>query len=141
MGASGNDIIVGGSGNGAMHGGGGHDTFTFCKNWSNDTVVQLNGGTALLWFNDLEKDSLVLESDAMGNAVLSDGNNTLTLQGVQFSNELANAFADGNDLMNGISLKFGNDGSVQYSELLTAGAFNDFTSEKIFEDKDRGLLA
>ena len=141
MGASGNDIIVGGSGDGAMHGGGGHDTFTFCKNWGNDTVVQLNGGTALLWFNDLEKDALVLESDAMGNAVLSDGNNTLTLQGVQFSNELANAFADGNDLMNGISLKFGNDGSVQYSELLTAGAFNDFTSEKIFEDKDRGLLA
>ena len=141
MGASGDDMIVGGSGNDAMHGGGGHDTFTFCNDWGNDIVEQLNGGTVLLWFNEVEKNTLVLEGDALGNAVISDGTNSVTLQGIQFSNELANAFANGNDLMDGLSLKFGNDGSAQFSALLAAGAFNDSTSEKIFEDKDKGLLA
>ncbi|MBR6372945.1 MAG: hypothetical protein IKS20_07175, partial [Victivallales bacterium] len=141
VGASGDDIIVGGSGNDAMHGGGGHDTFTFCNDWGNDIVEQLNGGTVLLWFNEVEKNTLVLEGDALGNAVISDGTNSVTLQGIQFSNELANAFANGNDLMDGLSLKFGNDGSAQFSALLAAGAFNDSTSEKIFEDKDKGLLA
>ena len=40
-----------------------------------------------------------------------------------------------------ISLKFGDDGSQQYQEMLAAGAFNEFTSEKIFEDKNKGMLA
>ncbi|MBQ4481386.1 MAG: hypothetical protein II943_12205, partial [Victivallales bacterium] len=40
-----------------------------------------------------------------------------------------------------VSLKFGDDNSDQYQDLLATGAFDDFTSEKIFEDKNKGLLA
>ena len=41
-----------------------------------------------------------------------------------------------------ISLKFGDDGSQQYSKLLSDGAFDDYSSERIFENKNtRGMLA
>ena len=39
------------------------------------------------------------------------------------------------------TLKFGDDGCDQYASLLGAGAFDEFTSERIFEDKDKGMLA
>ena len=40
-----------------------------------------------------------------------------------------------------VTLKFGNDGSEQYGMLSASGAFADVSSEKIFEDKDKGMLA
>ena len=39
-----------------------------------------------------------------------------------------------------VSLKFG-DEDARYADLLTAGAFDSVTSEKVFEDKNKGLLA
>ena len=39
-----------------------------------------------------------------------------------------------------VDLKFGNDGSRQYAPLVSAGAFAEFTSQKIFEEAN-GLLA
>ena len=38
-----------------------------------------------------------------------------------------------------VTLKFGDDGSEQYSNLLASGAFSDFSTRNIFEDK--GMLA
>ena len=38
-----------------------------------------------------------------------------------------------------VTLKFGDDGSEQYSNLLASGAFSDFGTRNIFEDK--GMLA
>ena len=40
-----------------------------------------------------------------------------------------------------ITLKFGNDGSEQYAAMTAQGAFADYSGEKIFEDKNKGLLA
>ncbi|MBP5638439.1 MAG: hypothetical protein J6X55_03110, partial [Victivallales bacterium] len=40
-----------------------------------------------------------------------------------------------------VSLKFGNDGSEEYADLLAAGAFDELTSEKVFEDRNKGMLA
>ena len=40
-----------------------------------------------------------------------------------------------------ITLKFGDDGSEQYATLTSAGAFVEFTSQKIFEESGKGLLA
>ena len=41
-----------------------------------------------------------------------------------------------------ITLKFGDDGSEQYGKLLESGAFDEFGSERIFENKNtRGMLA
>ena len=48
----------------------------------------------------------------------------------------------GNDCLGGaeITVKY-SDEDVRYFDLLTAGAFDEFTSERIFEDKSRGMLA
>ena len=48
----------------------------------------------------------------------------------------------GNDCLGGaeITVKYG-DEDARYFDLLAAGAFDEFTSEKIFEDKNRGMLA
>ena len=56
----------------------------------------------------------------------TDGKNTVTVTGVYADN---------------ITLKFGDDGSVRYDELAESGCFEDSTSEKIFEDKNKGYLA
>ena len=42
---------------------------------------------------------------------------------------------------NNITLKFGDDGSLLYDELSASGCFEDIASEKIFEDKNKGVLA
>ena len=119
VGAGGRDILVGGIGNDSMHGGGGDDLFCFCENWGMDIVEQLPGGKATLWFAS--------ENDGNWNAetlTYTCGGNSVCVTGVTASDVL---------------LKFGDDGSEQYAELLAAGAFADFTSEKIFEDM--GMLA
>ena len=84
---------------------------------------------------------MFLGQDKDGNAVLYCTSGSVTLQGIQYT-DVSDAFAAGNDeLMDGITLRFGDDGSAQYPELRAAGAFNEFTSEKIFEDKNKGMLA
>lgn len=40
-----------------------------------------------------------------------------------------------------VTLKFGDDGMETYALLTELGAFADCSSEKIFEDKDKGILA
>ncbi|MBQ7177863.1 MAG: hypothetical protein IJS08_10665, partial [Victivallales bacterium] len=119
VGANGNDILAGGIGNDAMHGGGGNDVFTFCDSWGQDSVEQLATGTVTLWFKEGNQANWNAET-----LTYADGDNSVTVSGIGLEN---------------ITLKFGNDGSEQYQSLLAAGAFEDATSERIFENQN--LLA
>jgi len=139
VGMSGDDTIVGGAGNDSMHGGGGNDTFVFGGNWGDDSIEQLASGSSLLWFDGIERDDLSLSANDNGDAVLSCASGSVTLVGVKHD-DIADAFAaGGNDLLGNLSLKFGDDGSERYGDLSAAGAFNDSTSDKVFEQK--GMLA
>ncbi len=122
VGASGDDVIVGGLGNDSMHGGGGNDIFAFGGNWGKDTVEQLADGKVTLWF----------DNNSSGNwdaatLTYTDGENSVKVSGVTAED---------------VTLKFGDDGSAQYGKLLKIGAFDEFSSERIFENKNtRGMLA
>ncbi|MBR1965640.1 MAG: hypothetical protein IKA22_03435 [Lentisphaeria bacterium] len=114
------DIIIGGSGNDQMHGGGGTDIFTFSENWGRDTVEQLVNGNVILWF----------ESGSINNwnertLTYKDGNNTVTVKGINADQ---------------VYLLFGNEDDM-FADFASAGAFDDFISEKIFEDADKNLIA
>ena len=107
-------MIIGGAGSDSLHGGGGSDIFCFGKNWGVDTIEQLGSGSVTLWFES--------GSESNWNAstlTYTDGANSVTVSGVTARK---------------VSLKFGGDAPV-------AGAFADAASEKIFEDKNKGLLA
>ena len=113
VGACGNDLIIGGAGDDTLHGGGGTDTFCFGANWGNDTVEQLANGEVILHF---ESDSGSWDESTL---TYSDGTNSIRVCGVVREN---------------ITLKFGGTSPV-------AGAFLDAASEKIFEDKNSGMIA
>lgn len=118
VGAGGNDVLVGGIGDDYMHGGGGRDIFSFCENWGNDVVEQLAGGKVVLWFTS--------ESDGKWDEetlTYTDGENSVRVMGVEARE---------------VELKFGGE-SEQYDQLLAAGAFDAFSSQRIFENK--GMLA
>ena len=119
VGASGNDVIAGGIGIDRMQGGGGDDIFTFCDNWGEDTVEQLAGGSVTLWFASGDESKWNAEK-----LTYTDGDNSVTVKGVA-----------------SVTLKFGDDGSDAYKALAAAGAFAEFTSQKIFEESGKGLLA
>ena len=122
VGASGNDVIVGGAGNDSMHGGGGDDIFAFGGNWGDDVVEQLEDGKVTLWFDEGSLDKW----DA-STLTYRDGDKSVVVNGVAAEN---------------ITLKFGDDGSEQYGKLLADGAFDEYSSERIFENKNsRGMLA
>ena len=121
VGATGDDTIVGGAGNDSMHGGGGEDLFAFGLNWGTDTVEQLASGSVTLWFES--------GSGANWNA------NTLTYSNGTNSVKVSGVAADK------VTLKFGDDNSEDFTMLSELGAFADVTSEKIFEDTTKGLLA
>lgn len=121
VGASGNDVIASGIGNDRMHGGGGIDVFTFCDNWGTDTVEQLADGSVLLWFASGSEINWNAET-----LTYMDGDNSIKVSGVTADK---------------ITLKFGDDGSDQFATLTNMGAFFDATSERIFEEFGKGMLA
>ena len=121
VGASGNDVIAGGIGNDRMHGGGGNDVFTFCDNWGTDTVEQLESGSVTLWFASGDESNWNAET-----MTYTDGVNSVTVKGVTAEQ---------------ITLKFGDDGSDQFATLSGMGAFLDATTERIFEESGKGILA
>ena len=90
-----------------------NDTFCFGENWGNDTVEQLAGGKITLWFESGEMSNW--NADTL---TYTDGENSVTVSGV-----------------NSVTLKFGN------NTALPSGCFDDAASEKIFEDKNKGMLA
>ena len=121
VGGANNDVIVGGIGNDRMHGGGGEDIFCFGENWGEDTVEQLAGGSVTLWFESGSENNW--DADTL---TYTDGTDSVKVSGVSNDN---------------ITLIFGDDGSLRYDELATVGCFDDAASEKIFEDKNKGMLA
>ena len=102
-----------------LHGGGGDDIFAFCDNWGIDTVEQLAGGKVTLWFASGDESKWNAEK-----LTYTDGDTSVTVTGVT-----------------SVTLNFGNDGSDAYKTLAAAGAFAEFTSQKIFEESGKGLLA
>ena len=124
VGASGNDVIAGGIGTDSMHGGGGSDIFTFCENWGTDTVEQHSSGSVTLWFvsgseTNWDKSTLTY----------TDGDNSVTVKGVAAAQ---------------IELKFGENSpedKEQFDLLSGTGSFLGFTSEQVFEEFGKGLLA
>ena len=119
IGSDGNDVIAGGIGDDSMHGGGGDDVFTFGTNWGNDTVEQLSAGSVTLWFKSGSDDNWNAET-----LTYTDGINSVTVSGVTADK---------------VTLKFG--AEEGYDALASLGAFTDATSEKIFGDTTKGLLA
>ncbi len=120
VGAAGSDVIVGGAGNDILHGGGGEDFFVFGDNWGNDRVEQLATGKVTLWFDKGDISKWDEET-----RTYTDGDNSVKVIG-----ECDN-----------ISIKFGDDGSSQFQTLQAARAFAAFTSENVFENQNRGMLA
>ena len=121
VGASGSDVIVGGAGNDSLHDGGGDDVFAFCDNWGVDTVEQLADGEITLWFASGDESNWNAET-----LTYTDGTNNVTVSGIPDEQ---------------ITLKSGSDGSEQFAALSLAGAFDDFTSQRIFEESNSGILA
>ena len=121
VGASGSDVIAGGIGDDSMHGGGGDDVFAVCGNWGTDTVQQLESGSVTLWFASGTESNWNAET-----LTYTDGENSVTVSGVTADR---------------ITLKFGDDGSDQFASLSGIGAFDAFTSRKVFEEAGTGLLA
>ena len=122
VGASGNDVIAGGIGGDSMHGGGGDDIFTFCENWGIDTVEQLATGSVTLWFAS-KSGTGAWDADKL---TYTDGENSVKVSGITADK---------------VTLKFGDDGSAQFASLIGMGAFNSFTSQRIFEESGKGILA
>ena len=112
VGGSDDDVIIGGSGNDSLHGGGGDDIFCFGANWGKDAVEQLSGGNVTLWFESGSENNWNASS-----LTYTDGTNSVIVSGI----------AD-------VTLKFGTDATLQ------EGVFADAVSEKIFEDKNKGML-
>ena len=126
------DVIAGGSGDDTLHGGGGNDIFAFGGNWGHDTVEQLADGKVTLWFKDGD--------ESMWNdqtLTYTDGDNSVQVKGVGMES-ISIKFSYGDKHP---ELAFEEDGSVQYGYLEGIGAFDDFTTEKVFEDRNKGLLA
>lgn len=121
VGGADNDVIVGGSGNDSLHGGGGSDIFCFSENWGEDTIEQLTGGEITLWFESGSESNWNTST-----LTYTDGANSVKVSGISTDN---------------ITLIFGDNDSDLFDELANSGCFNDAASEKIFEDKNKGMLA
>ena len=121
IGGAGNDLFAGGAGDDRLHGGGGNDIFAFGGEWGQDEVVQLGDGQVTLWFAEGDEENW----DA-STLTYTNGENSVKVTGVA---------ADA------VTLKFGDDGSEQFTTLQQSGAFEEFTSQKIFEDQNKGMLA
>ena len=120
VGASGDDVIAGGTGDDSMHGGGGSDTFTFCDNWGSDTVEQIAGGFVTLWFVSGSLDNWDPET-----LTYTDGENSVAVRGVGIDADL-------------VVLKFGAgdtpEDAARFAALSGMGAFDAFSSQKVFEE-------
>jgi Ca2+-binding RTX toxin-like protein len=146
VGGNGYDVIAGGAGDDTLHGGGGVDYFCFGGAWGDDTVAQLDGGKAWLWFDGVKREDLSLSADAEGNAVLSCDSGSVTLSGVKHDDVSAAFDAGGNKLSDNILLQFGDSGLDEEAQsfadtLRNAGVFKEFVSDRIFDDMDKGMLA
>ena len=123
VGADGMDFIAGGSGNDSMNGGGGRDVFTFGGNWGDDTVEQLDDDESMvmLWF--AEGDHANWNASTLTYA---DGANSVTVKGVSADQ---------------IEIYIGDEFPWDFEMMNELGIFAESTSQNVFEDKNKGLLA
>ena len=145
QGGDGDDVIWANSGGCRLFGDAGDDRIVG-GSWGDDIVEQADGGMALLWFDGVEREDLSLSADAAGNAVLSCGSGSVTLQGVRRDDVAASFDAGGNMLTAGIALQFGDNGLDEQKRLVAdalrnVGAFKESTSDRIYDDMDRGMLS
>jgi autotransporter passenger strand-loop-strand repeat protein len=125
VGASSDDLIIGGIGNDHMHGGGGDDIFTFCDNWGVDEVEQLASGKVTFWFTSELEGNVAWDEVSKS---FTDGTNHITVKGFDADQ---------------VTLKFGKNNPEDtdlFTMLSDAGAFGQFTSQRIFEES-KDLLA
>lgn len=121
IGGAGNDVIVGGAGSDVLNGFGGDDIFCFGGNWGNDTVLQDESGTVTLWFDSGSEDLW----DAETRTYTADAGRTVTVLGTAE-----------------VTLKFGDDQSELYTELLALGAFQEYSTQNVYEtDKEHTVIA
>ena len=118
VGSENNDLLVGGAGDDSIHGGGGDDIFAFGGDWGHDTIDQLDTGTVTLCFEKGSKSKWNAKT-----RTYTDGANSVTVLGTST-----------------VNLKFGAE-IPNLEELQAYGAFLECTSERVFEDKNKGLLA
>lgn len=88
-GRGGDDTLIGGAGDDTLNGGGGNDTFVFADGFGNDTItyvsandleqIDLSAVTNITSFYDLINNHL---SESGGNSIITDGVNTITLEGI-----------------------------------------------------------
>ena len=116
VGGSGDDLLVGGSGNDTMHGGGGNDIFAFGGEWGTDRIVQEAGGTVTLWFDSGDPGNW--NADTL---TYTDGTKSVTVSGVTAE---------------AVTLKFGDDGSERYADMVELGAFMEQSTASIFDLDD-----
>ena len=123
VGSFGTDFLVGGSGNDSMHGGGGRDVFTFGGNWGNDVIEQLDDeySQVMLWF--AEGDHANWNASTM---TYTDGSNSVTVTGVSADQ---------------VEIYIGDEFPWDFEMMSELGIFAEATSQKIFEDKNKGLQA
>ncbi|MBR7139913.1 MAG: AIDA repeat-containing protein, partial [Lentisphaeria bacterium] len=112
------DVFAGGSGNDTMCSGGGNDIFVFSGEFGNDTVEITDYSEVILWF-----DAGSSEKWDPVRRIYRSGSNSVTVTG-----------------SGAVDLKFGDEGG-RYAEFAEAGLFDDVSSRKIFEEKDKGMLA
>jgi hypothetical protein len=84
-------------------------------------VEQLAGGSVTLWFASGRE-----ENWNAGTMTYSDGDNSVKVSGIAADK---------------ITLIFGDDKSDRFATLTGMGAFLDATSERIFEESGKGILA
>ncbi len=99
MGNNGNDTPGGGAGDDSINGGAGNDVFVFDNNFGVDVIhgfnngddkIDLSGVSSLDDYTDLM--TTHLSNNSSGHAVITDGDNTITLTGVPMDNLDANDF-------------------------------------------------
>ena len=115
-GGSGDDLLAGGSGDDILRGCGGDDTFAFCGGWGVDTVVQEASGSVTLWF--AEGDASKWDAATL---TYTDGDDRVTVTGVTADR---------------VTLKFGDDASEAYADLVSLGAFLEQSTAGVFDTDD-----
>lgn len=98
-GGGGNDTLIGGNGNDTLSGGGANDIFVFANGFGADRItdfflgssekINLSAVTAITSWNDLSGNHL---STSGGNAVITAGGHTITLEGVNQNSLAADDF-------------------------------------------------
>lgn len=96
-GSMGNDMIDGGAGSDTLTGGAEFDVFTFGRDgWGDDTITDFTIGEdiiSLVYIADItDINDLTITDDGSGNAIITNGINSITLTSVSASSLSANGF-------------------------------------------------